>query len=143
MQKPRHKLYPTAENCFVEQGMTCAAISELTGITETTLSKWRNTYNWDTLRDEALASPGKIRQLLLDEIKNLSEGGKATIDTDGLSKVAKALQYFDGKVSLAVVISVLKEFDNWMAGNDPQTAVRFLEYHRQFINYRAQADSLK
>ena len=63
------------------------------------------------------------------------------MDADALSKVAKALNYFDGRVALSVVISVFKEFDTWMAGIDPARAVEISEAHRLFVNYGAEADS--
>lgn len=50
----------------------------------------------------------------------IAERNKARLDTDGLSKVAKSLQYFDGKVPLSVVISVLKEVDNFVAEINPR-----------------------
>lgn len=87
--------------------------------------------------------PGKIRELLLDEMQWIAERNKARLDTDGLSKVAKSLQYFDGKVPLSVVISVLKEVDNFVAEINPQEVVKITEYHRMFIQHRAQVDSLK
>ena len=58
----------------------------------------------------------------------IAEGNKARLDTDGLSKVAKSLQYFDGKVPLSVVISVLKEVDNFVAEINPQEVVKITEY---------------
>jgi DNA-binding Xre family transcriptional regulator len=140
---PKHKLYPLSESLFVEQGLTCAEISEQTGITEATLSKWRTVMLWDTRREEVLSSPDKIRQILRDELKSVAEGNKSKIDTDALSKIAKTLQYFDGKVSLSVVVSVFKEFDNFMVGVDPAKAVEFTEYHRMFVNHRANQDAKK
>lgn len=98
---------------------------------------------WDEKRKVAIAAPGKIRELLLDEMQHVSSGEKARIDTDGLSKIAKALQYFDGKVPLTVVITVLKELDNYIAEIAPQDVVRQTELHRLFIAHRAQVDSMK
>ena len=143
MTTPKHKLYTAAHNCFVEQGMTCAGIAELLGIREATLSEWRRGMKWDEKRKASLAAPGKIRELLLDEMQWIAERNKARLDTDGLSKVAKSLQYFDGKVPLSVVISVLKEVDNFVAEINPQEVVKITEYHRMFIQHRAQVDSLK
>ena len=143
VKAPKHKLYPVAETLFIEQGMTCTAIAEKIGITETTLSKWRNLMEWDSKRDKIQSTPVKIRELLLEEMKSVSEGNKAKIDADALSKINKALVYLEGKVSLSVVISVFMEFDNWMAEVDPVEAVKLTGYHKQFINYRAEQDSLK
>ena len=143
MTNPKHKLYTAAYNCFVEQGMTCAGIAELLGIREATLSEWRRGMKWDEKRKASLAAPGKIRELLLDEMQWIAERNKARLDTDGLSKVAKSLQYFDGKVPLSVVISVLKEVDNFVAEINPQEVVKITEYHRMFIQHGAQVDSFK
>lgn len=143
MSTPKHKLYNLAEDMFVEQGFTCQAIADQLGLTEKTLSKWRNQMNWDTLRDETLASPEKIRKILRQELKNVAEGNPTKIDTDALSKIAKTLQYYDGRVALSVIISVFKEFDTWMVEIDPRMAVKFLEYHKKFLHHRARMDSLK
>lgn len=99
--------------------------------------------DWDAKRDRMISTPIKIRELLLEEMKSVSEGNKAKIDADALSKINKALTYLDGKVSLSVVISVFMEFDNWMAEVDPPKAIDFTEYHKLFIAYRAEQDSLK
>ena len=141
--QPKHKLYSVAESLFTEQGLNCSAISLQLGITEATLSKWRNIMDWDSKRDSIVSTPAKIRELLLEEMKSVSSGNKAKIDADALSKINKALSYLDGKVSLSVVISVFMEFDNWMAEADPKKAVDFTEYHKLFIAYRAEQDSLK
>lgn len=141
MNAPRHKLYKDAETLFVEQGMTCAAIAEQLSMTEATLSRWRRQMNWDELRAAALAAPSTIRKILTAELQHIAGGGSPRVDADALSKVAKALNYFDGRVALSVVISVFKEFDTWMAGIDPARAVEISEAHRLFVNYRAEADS--
>lgn len=141
--QPKHKLYSVAESLFTEQGFNCSAISLQLGITEATLSKWRNSMDWDSKRDSIVSTPAKIRELLLEEMKSVSSGNKAKIDADALSKINKALSYLDGKVSLSVVISVFMEFDNWLAEADPKKAVDFTEYHKLFIAYRAEQDSLK
>lgn len=141
--QPKHKLYSVAESLFVDQGLTCSAISMQLGITEASLSKWRKQMDWDAKRDRLISTPAKIRELLLEEMKSVSEGNKAKIDADALSKINKALSYLDGKVSLSVVVSVFMEFDNWMAEVDPKKAAEFTQYHKLFIDYRAEQDSLK
>ena len=143
MNKPKHKLYTTAETLFVEQGMTCTATAEMLGIREGTLSEWRKNQLWDDKRKKAISTPDAIRRLLLDELQSISAGNKPRIDTDGLSKVAKTIQYFDGRVALSVVISVLKEVDNYIAEIDPGVAVDMAKYHQMFVTHRAKIDSLK
>ena len=72
--QPKHKLYSVAESLFVEQGLTCSAISMQLGITEASLSKWRKQMDWDAKRDRVISTPAKIRELLLEEMKSVSEG---------------------------------------------------------------------
>ena len=143
MNTPKHRHYKDAETLFVENGMTCSAIAAQLKLTEATLSKWRQAMNWDELRAAAIAAPHKIRKILMEEVQHLAAGGEARVDADALSKVAKALNYFDGKVALSVIVSIFKEFDNWLAAMDKEKAVEIAEYHRKFVNYRAEVDSAR
>ena len=126
-----------AEQLFINEGYNAKTISQMVDISEPTISKWRTKYNWDKRRTEILAAPHKIKELLLQEMEKISEGKKSVIDADSLSKIAKAIASVDQKISLQVVISVFKEFDNWMADNEPAMAVSFLEFHKKFLLQRA------
>lgn len=97
--------------------------------------------NWDELRAAAISAPHKIRRILMEEVQHLAAGGQARVDADALSKVAKALNYFDGRVALSVIVSIFKEFDNWLVAMDRDKAIEIAEYHRHFVNYRAEIDS--
>lgn len=132
---PRHRLYTTAETLFIDNGMLCNEISRLLDIPEKTLSRWRKAFDWDHRRNQMAVAPTVIRQKLTDEIKLISEGNKPSIDADALSKAAKALQYFTGTISLPIIIAVLKDLDNYMARIDPEVAVTFTRYHKQYIAY--------
>ena len=124
-----------AEGMFIEQGMTCKAISDLVGVSERTLVKWRDEGRWDTRRDEASVSPHAIREIILKELSVIAAGGKSIVDADALAKLSKVMDTLSDKISPQMVISVLKLFDNWMADNDPTTAVLFLSWHKQFIQH--------
>ena len=125
-----------AERMYVEDGMTAKAISEQLDVSEQTLSKWKKDGRWDDKRAEMLASPHKIREILIRELKVVAEGGSSIIDADALSKINKVIEGLSGSTSVQIVFSVFKEFDNWMADQDPKTAVLFTEYHKQFILYK-------
>lgn len=129
-----------AERMFVEDGMTGKAISEQLDVSEQTLSKWRKgkegEKSWDDKRAEMLASPHKIKEILLKELIVVASGGKSLVDADALAKINKVIETLSDKISTQVVFSVFKEFDNWMADQDPKTAILFTEYHKQFILYK-------
>lgn len=129
-----------AERMFVEDGMTCKAISEQLEVSEQTLSKWRKgkegEKSWDDKRAEMLASPHKIKEILLKELILVAGGGKSLVDADALAKINKVIETLSDKISVQVVFSVFKEFDNWMADQDPKTAILFTEWHKQFLLYK-------
>lgn len=129
-----------AERMFVEDGMTAKAIAEQLEVSEQTLSKWRKgkegEKSWDDKRAEMLASPHKIREILIRELMIVAGGEKSMVDADALAKINKVIETLSDKISAQVVFSVFKEFDNWMADQDPKTAILFTEYHKQFILYK-------
>lgn len=131
----KKELQRLAEGMFIEQCMTAKAIAEILGVTEKTVGNWREKGDWDRRRDENIAAPHKIRELLLKELHNVATGVGTTIDADALAKIGKVMDSISDKISPQVVISVLKSFDNWMADQEPQIAVQFLEYHKRFIQH--------
>ncbi len=127
---------------FVESGYNCVAIAEILTISEITLSKWRNDQGWDRKREEVLASPYKIRELLMRELASIAEGNKAKINADSLSKIQRVFLSFEkSSTSIPVILSVFKGFDNWMADNDPQTAVLFTEWHKKYLHFIAKSQA--
>jgi transposase len=131
-----------AERMFVEEGMTAKAIGEAVGVTEQTVGRWRkgvgnNAIGWDEKRQHFLSAPHNIKKVLMTELNNLAQGQEATIDVKGLSDVSKVIAQLSDKVSTQIVFSVFREFDNWMAEQDPEVAVEFLEWHKLFLHHKA------
>jgi len=114
-----------AERMFIEESMTAKSISEALDVSEVTLSKWRNEESWESKRSELFTAPHKLREILLKQLQNIAEGGTSDIDADALSKINKVLENISDKISPQIVFSVFKEFDNWMASQDPKTAILF------------------
>ena len=142
-QKPKHKLYDIAEALFIEKGMTCAAIAEDLKIREATLSEWRAKMKWDDERQKFLSTPGAIRKLLLAELERVAGGESPNIDTDALSKIAKTLTYFDGKIALPVIVTVFKDYDNWNAELHPHEALAEMNKHKDYLHHLAKLEAIK
>ena len=123
--------------------MTCAAIAEDLNLREATLSDWRIKMKWDDERQQFLSTPGAIRKLLLGELEHVAGGGKPRIDTDALSKINKALTYFDGKVSLPIVVTVLKDYDQYNAKLYPHEASKEMCKHKEYLHHLAKLETLK
>lgn len=126
----------TAEKLFVEDGLTAKEISTIVGISVQTLSKWKKEGNWENKRNELLAAPHKIKEFLMEELKNIASGLESKIDADALAKVSKVIETLSSRTSVQVIFSVFKEFDNWMADQEPQLAIQFIEWHKRFLQYR-------
>ena len=137
MGKPNYtKLRALAERMFME-GSSGSQIANELEVSKVTISNWRKADKWDDRRAELAASPHKIKELLLKELQKLSAGEESTINADAIAKLSKVIDSVSGRVSVQVVMTVFKEFDNWMSEQDPELAVQFLEYHKHFLLYKA------
>ncbi|MCT4613596.1 MAG: hypothetical protein N4A49_01825 [Marinifilaceae bacterium] len=134
------KLKQLAERMFFE-GDSNTQIAEDLNLSKVTISKWRKLENWDERKAELTASPHKIKELLLKELQKLSNGETSSINADAISKLSRVIEAVSGKVSTQVVITVFKEFDNWMSSQDPEMAIQFTEFHKQFVLYKASLES--
>jgi hypothetical protein len=130
-----------AERMFIEDGDTAKYIAEFLDLSEQTLSRWRKgrrgEKTWDERRSANLSAPHKIKELLVKQLELVAGGEKATIDADALAKISRVLQDVSSKTSVQVVLSVFKEFDNWLADQEPEVAIAFLKWHKKFIMYKA------
>ncbi len=126
-----------AERMFIDQGMAGVAIADELEVSTVTVSRWRKEGDWDNRRTQTLSAPHKIKEILLSELNKVAQGEKSKVDADALAKISKVIDALSDKVSTQVVITVFKEFDNWMADQDPELAVKFLEFHKSFILYKA------
>ncbi len=129
-----------AERLFIEDGMKGKEIALELTVAEATITRWRKAGDWDNRRAQALAAPHKIKEILLKELQNVAEGNASKINADALAKIGKVLDSISGKVSVQVVMTVFKEFDNWLSVQDPAKAVIFTEYHKRFILYKAEME---
>ncbi|WP_413534064.1 hypothetical protein [Empedobacter brevis] len=126
----------TAEKLFIEDGLMLKEISVIVGFSVQTLSKWKKDGNWENKRNEFLAAPHKIKEVLMEELKNIASGYESKIDADALAKVSKVIETLSSRTSVQVIFSVFKEFDNWMADQEPRLAIQFTEWHKRFLQYR-------
>jgi len=141
MSLSRDKKRTLGERLFINDNMTAKAIAHELNVTEATVCKWRKgrpgEKNWDIRRAEVLSAPHKIKELLLKELESVASGENPKIKTDALAKISKVMETLSGKSSVQVVITVFKEFDNWMAEQEPETAIKFTKWHKLFLHYKA------
>lgn len=131
-----------AERMFVVEGMTAKAIAETVGVTQHTIGRWRKgigekPVSWDDLRRDYLTAPHNLKKVLMDELQKVAEGNDPNINVKALADINKVLDSLTDKVSVQLVFTVFKEFDNWMAKQDPEIAISFLEWHKLFLHHKA------
>lgn len=127
-----------AERLYIEDGWTNKAIAETVGTSENTVGNWVRKFKWKEKRDELLSAPHKIKQKILEEVNKVLKGEASTFNADTLSKLTRALERIDQKVSTQIVISVFKEYDNWLAGQDVDSDFlnQHLDQHKTYLQYR-------
>jgi hypothetical protein len=129
-----------AKHLFINEGYTKLGIEKYLTISAPTIIKWSKEDNWDVERTQVMASPHKIKGILLAELERVSSGEKPTIDADALAKISKVIEALDDKVSIPVMFSVFKEFDNWMAEENEETGTEIRAYQKKFLLHKINAD---
>ena len=129
-----------AEDMYIRLNINGRQIAENLGVTEQTVSRWKKgrqgEMSWENRKAEAQLTPLKIKELLLKEAEKLARGEESAIKADQLSKLMSAIDRLDKKINVRTVMDVLREFDCWMAEQDPATAIRFTQWHKSFLQYR-------
>jgi transposase-like protein len=142
----KESLRALAEQMFVESGMTAKAIASNIGVTQQTISRWRKgqgdtPISWDDKRKNFLATPHNIKKVLMQELTRVTEGHDPDINVKALAEISKVIESLSDKVSVQIVFTVFKEFDNWMSEQDPEIAVSFTEWHKLFLLHKAQQEN--
>jgi transcriptional regulator with XRE-family HTH domain len=133
-----------AERMLVEDGLTAKAIADAVGVTEQTIGRWRKgiqgDISWDDKRKQFLSAPNNIKKVLMNELSDLAEGKESKLDVKAITEVRKAMEFLSDSVSAHVVMAVFKEFDSWIASQDPDIAIMFLEWHKLFLLHKVQQE---
>ena len=77
----------------------------------------------------------------MKEAEKLANGEESKVKADQLSKIMSAIDQLDKKINVRTVMDVFREFDNWMAEQEPAMAVQFTKWHKLFLQYRISLES--
>jgi hypothetical protein len=131
-----------AESLFVEKGVSPQAIALELDRNIKTIYAWRDKHNWQDTKELFESGPMELKKILLKEAVRIVKGEvsidgdgkpKPGIDADSLSKVMKAYDYMNKKLSVEVFRDAFVEFDNYMTTIDPKLAYEFTKYHKMFL----------
>lgn len=127
-----------AERLYIENGWTAKQVAESVGVTENTIGSWVKKGDWKNKRNEILASPLKIKSILLDELQKVVSGEKPNFNADDLAKITRALERIDKGVNVQVIISSMKLFTDWLTDQKltDEELELILSLSKDFIRYR-------
>jgi len=132
----RRTMKETAEELYVYQGMEIAQIAQIVPASVQSLSKWAKQGEWARRREELKTSPLKIKELLTQEAFSIASGNPPTIDSKALKTISSALELFEKKINLKVIVDVFKEFDLFVVRFDPNIALEFTKFHKLFLKHK-------
>ena len=131
-----------AEAYYIENfEATDLEVSELYKVTAKTIGAWSKKYDWDEKRYNFHASPTKIKQLLQQELLNVTGGGVPKLPADGISKLMSALDKCDKNSDPIVVHKILKDLDLFISQIDAAFATKCTSFHKQFLQHRISLES--
>lgn len=104
-----------AKSLFINNGLNNKEIHLKTGLTERTISKYRELENWDNLKAATVISKPEQLALIYDQInelnthiKNKPEGTRYanSKEADALKKLTSAAKDLEGEMGLSEIINV-------------------------------------
>lgn len=134
-----------AKVLFTKESLTQAEIAEKVGVRAATISKWINTENWQLLktsititREEQLARLYQQLELIQDKIleRPIAERFASTAEADIITKLASAIDKLEKETGLSEIISVSKQFLEWLRLSDLEKAKELSMYLDAFIKER-------
>ena len=115
-------------------------IADLLDTPENTISNWVNKGGWKKLREAQSVTVSKLVANLLAQAHQIEtkarEEGR-TLDskeTDQIVKIATAVEKLDKKVTVSMIIHVLKQFSSYLLNEDFELAKKLIAHQHAFIN---------
>ncbi|CAI9429256.1 DUF1804 domain-containing protein [Candidatus Ornithobacterium hominis] len=126
-----------AEAFYIENlEITLKEVAEHYKVSQNTVSSWAKKYDWENKRLNFHASPTKIKQLLQQELLQISEGKKPKLPADAIAKLMATLDRLEKKADPVVVHKILKDLDHFIAEINPDFATQCTTFHKQFLQHR-------
>lgn len=115
--------------------LTAKDISQMTGVSENTLSVWKREDKWDDERSFFQTTPLAIEKALLSELQSLADGQKPKLAADAISKVKSALSLVQRDINPHITYSVLEKLDKFIAEQYPDLIDDRLNIHQEFLKH--------
>ncbi len=136
------KMKALAEKMYINDGDSMAKISELLGVSESTLYRWaqgtEKQLSWQEQKESILTTPHKIKQRIDEEMYKAVSGEAYDKNLgDFLAKAMKARSNIDKSMSLDIYFDVVKELNVFMSNNYPEKMLEMFEINRAFLSEKS------
>lgn len=124
----QHPKKALAALLYINQELSGKEVAEIIDVSENTVSKWNKEEHWDRQRSAMRTTPEKLVLRYYkqsDKIIDVAEEEQralTTAEVDALAKLAASISKIDKTVSENIVMSVLRNYNNWLLLIDPDTA---------------------
>ncbi len=132
-----------AQYLYVENKKTQKEIAETTGVSQKTITKWKETFQWDKLRKSLLTTRKEQLMLLYNQldatttmIRDVQKNIPTSKDADSILKLTAAIRNLETDLSIADVFEVGKEFITFVQSVDYEKSKEIVEYYDSFIKHR-------
>lgn len=128
-----------AKLLFIRESITQKAISEKTGVSEKTISKWAQEGKWDDFRKSLLVTKEEQLRRFYNQVDALNtviaegRGYANSKEADALTKLTTAIKNLETETSVAEVFEVGKKFISWVQINDFEKAKGLVDLFDGFI----------
>lgn len=115
-------------------------IADLLDTPENTISNWVSKGGWKKLREAQSVTVSKLVANLLTHAHDIESNARAagrTLDSkeiDSIVKLASSVEKLDKKVTVSMIIHVLKMFSSHLLNQNFELAKALIPYQHAFIN---------
>lgn len=129
-----------AQLLYVSQRLSQKEIAERTGVSERTITSWKEKFNWDNLRQSLLVTKQEVLRRLYNQIEALTteiESRDAAYsnskEADTLNKLAASIRTLETETSIAEILEVGMRFIDFVRAQDLEFAKQITGYYDAFI----------
>lgn len=124
---------------YVEQGLDGKEVSRLLKISETTISKWNKNEGWEQQRAARRLSPDKLILRYYEQSERIIDAADkedrplTTGEVDALAKLSTSIARLDKRTDASIVMSVLRNYNNYLLTVNPELAKQNTDYQLQYV----------
>lgn len=131
-----------AEVLYCESDLTQKEIAQQLGISEKTLSGWKEKFGWDKIRAARRTTKSEIINQLYKAINKIVEDAHtadrelSAADADKIHKLSASIEKMEQGKNLATYVMVIQELMEYLRGANLEVAKMMIEYSKEFLHQK-------